>query len=134
VDGHHLEGFWRAHQIPIPDVAKNAEHLKVLEDWMRGYKPEKLFDEEGKLVGELQDLIPAKDRRISGQPITNGAKRTMLALPTFQDYGLAVNPGVTRTRSMANMAKWLRDVVKQNYTTFRLFGPDETESNKLSEV
>lgn len=134
VDGHHLEGFWRSHQIPLPDVAKSEEHLKVLENWMRGYKPEELFDEEGKLVQELQELIPTKERRISGQPVTNGAKRTVLDLPRFQDYGLDVNPGVTSSGSMANMAKWLRDVVKQNYTTFRLFGPDETESNKLSEV
>jgi xylulose-5-phosphate/fructose-6-phosphate phosphoketolase len=134
VDGHHLEGFWRSHQIPLPDVAKNEEHLKLLERWMRGYKPEELFDQNGRLIPELEELIPRKDRRMSAQPISNGAKRTILELPPFQDYGVEVNPGVTRLGSMGNMAKWLRDVVAKNYTTFRLFGPDETESNKLGEV
>jgi xylulose-5-phosphate/fructose-6-phosphate phosphoketolase len=133
VDGHHLEGFWRSHQIPLPDVAKSQEHLKVLENWMKSYKPEELFD-DGKLVSELAELTPQKGRCMSGQPITNGAKRTVLDLPRFQEYGIEVTPGVTSVGSMANMAKWLRDVVAKNYTTFRLFGPDETESNKLSEV
>jgi len=134
VDGHHLEGFWRSHQIPLPDVAKSEEHLRLLESWMKSYKPEELFDGDGRLIGELEELVPVKERRMSGQPISNGEKRTKLDLPDFKGYGLDVEPGVTSAGSMNNMAKWLRDVVGRNYKTFRLFGPDETESNKLGEV
>ncbi|ORY27002.1 putative phosphoketolase [Naematelia encephala] len=135
VDGHHLEGYWRAHQIPLPDVAKNKAHLKLLEDWMRSYKPEEVFDSEGKLIPELAELAPTGNARMSANPISNGGIiRKALHLPDFRKYALAVNPGITNKGSMSNMAEWLRDVVAKNLTNFRLFGPDETESNKLGGV
>lgn len=134
VDGHHLEGFWRAHQIPLPKVASNKDHLALLESWMRSYKPEELFGDDGKLIEDLRSLIPTGDRRLSAQPLANAGFRTALKLPDFKKYALEVEPGVTNAGSMGNMAKWLRDVVAENPHTFRLFGPDETESNKLSEV
>ncbi|EIW70952.1 phosphoketolase [Tremella mesenterica] len=135
VSGHHLEGYWRAHQIPITDVATNKEHLALLESWMRSYKPEEVFTKEGKLIPELKTLVPEGNKRMSANPVTNGGyPRRSLRLPPFQDYALAVNPGITSGPSMSNMACWLRDVVAKNQTNFRLFGPDETESNKLGEV
>ncbi|WWD20943.1 hypothetical protein CI109_105421 [Kwoniella shandongensis] len=135
VSGHHLEGYWRAHQIPLADVATNAEHLKLLEDWMRSYKPEELFTKDGKLIPELKALAPEGNLRMSANPVANGGLvRKSLNLPDFRDYALSVEPGVTLGPSMANMALYLRDVVARNLQTFRLFGPDETESNKLGAV
>lgn len=134
VDGHHLEGFWRAHQIPLTDIATNDKHLRLLESWMRSYKPEELFADNGRLIAELKTLVPEGKRRMSAQPVTNGGRRTALNLPNFEEYALSVSPGVSRTSGMVNMAKWLRDVVARNQQNFRLFGPDETESNKLGEV
>jgi xylulose-5-phosphate/fructose-6-phosphate phosphoketolase len=134
VSGHYLEGFWRAHQIPIPDVATNKEHLAVLESWMRSYKPEELFTKDGKLIPELKTIAPKGNARMSANPITNGGKKTSLKLPDFRGYALSINPGITSAGSMTNMSIWLRDVVAQNPQNFRLFGPDETESNKLGEV
>ncbi|KAJ5144096.1 Xylulose 5-phosphate/Fructose 6-phosphate phosphoketolase [Penicillium bovifimosum] len=136
VDGHLLEGFWRAHQIPIVDVRTNTKHLQVLENWMRRYKPEELFDENGTLIPELKELAPTGKSRISANPVGNGGLlRRPLNLPDFRDYGFTdINAGRTVKGGMANMAKFLRDVVAQNMHNFRLFGPDETESNKLSEV
>lgn len=136
IDGKLLEGFWRAHQIPITDVLTNPAHLKILEDWMRGYKPETLFDENGKFLPELRALAPKGNARMSANPVGNGGLlRKPLSLNDFRDYALKdIVPGVTIKGGMANMAKFLRDVVAKNKTNFRLFGPDETESNKLAEV
>lgn len=135
VGGHHLEGFWRAHQVPITDVADSDEHLKQLEAWMKSYKPQEVFDESGRLIPELRELAPEGNRRMSSNPVTNGGHPVKpLDLPKWQDYALQVDPGVTLESGMANFAKWLRDVVAGNMTNFRLFGPDETESNKLGEV
>jgi xylulose-5-phosphate/fructose-6-phosphate phosphoketolase len=135
VGGHHLEGFWRAHQVPITDVADSDEHLKQLEKWMKSYKPEELFDENGRLIEELRQLAPEGNRRMSANPVTNGGHPVKpLVLPKWEDYTLEVDPGVTSVSGMQNFAKWLRDVVASNMTNFRLFGPDETESNKLGEV
>lgn len=135
VGGHHLEGFWRAHQVPITDVADNDEHLKQLEKWMKSYKPEELFDDNGRLIEELRELAPEGVRRMSANPVTNGGHPVKpLVLPKWEDYTLDVDPGVTSVSGMQNFAKWLRDVVASNMTNFRLFGPDETESNKLGEV
>ncbi|AAW46259.1 phosphoketolase, putative [Cryptococcus deneoformans JEC21] len=136
VSGHHLEGYWRAHQIPLADVASNSEHLKLLEDWMRSYKPEELFTEDGKLIPELKALPPAGQARMSANPVSNGGLvRKALNLPDFKDYAIKdIAPGVTLAPSMSNMALFVRDVIKKNQTNFRLFGPDETESNKLAAV
>ena len=136
VDDKLLEGFWRAHQIPLPNVASNPEHLQLLESWMRSYKPEEVFDKEGKLLSELKELAPVGNARMSANPVGNGGiLRRPLDMPDFRKYAFEnVEAGVSKLPSMANMAKLLRDVVANNMHTFRLFGPDETESNKLGEV
>lgn len=136
VDDKLLEGFWRAHQIPLPNVASNPEHLKLLESWMRSYKPEEVFDKTGKLLPELKELAPIGNARMSANPVGNGGiLRKPLDIPDFRKYAFEnIEPGVSNLPSMSNMAKLLRDVVAKNMHTFRLFGPDETESNKLGEV
>jgi xylulose-5-phosphate/fructose-6-phosphate phosphoketolase len=136
VDGHKLEGFWRAHQVPITNVATNPSHLKLLESWMRSYKPEELFDKNGRLISELRALAPEGNARISANPVGNGGiLRKPLDMPDFRQYTFPeIEAGVTTAGSMTNMAKFMRDVIAMNGTSFRLFGPDETESNKLGEV
>ena len=136
VDGLLLEGFWRAHQIPIPDVATNPAHLKILENWMRSYKPEEAFDKEGRLIPELKELPPTGKARMSANPVANGGLiRKPLDMPDFRKYKFPdIVPGVSNLPSMGNMAKFLRDIIGDNMTNFRVFGPDETESNKLSEI
>lgn len=136
VDGKRLEGFWRAHQIPITDVNTNEKHMKVLEDWMRSYKPEEVFDKSGRLIHELRELAPTGLSRMSANPVGNGGLvRRPLDIPDFRKYRLNdIEPGVTVKGSMVNMSTFLRDVMARNIKTFRLFGPDETESNKLAKV
>ncbi|KAK9386685.1 XFP N-terminal domain-containing protein [Lipomyces mesembrius] len=136
VDDHYLEGFWRAHQIPLPDVANNIAHLKLLENWMRGYEPEKFFDESGKLIPELKELAPQGNRRMSANPVANGGLlKKPLHMPDFRNYGIEVHrSGTTDAPSMSNMAIFLRDIIAANQTNFRVFGPDETESNKLGAI
>ena len=116
VDGHLLEGFWRAHQIPITDVRTNPPHLKLLETWMKGYKPEELFDKNGKLIPELKELAPTGNSRMSANPVGNGGLlRRPLNMPDFRKYGFTdIVPGSTIKGGMANMAKFLRDLVAQN--------------------
>ncbi|ADW68740.1 phosphoketolase family protein [Granulicella tundricola] len=136
LDGHKLEGSWRAHQMPIMDPKTNPDHLKLVESWMRSYKPEELFDESGKLIPELREMAPSGTRRISGNPHANGGElRKPLDLPRFQDYGLKVEePGQTEVSSTDTLGHFLRDVVRKNMTSFRVFGPDETASNKLDAI
>jgi xylulose-5-phosphate/fructose-6-phosphate phosphoketolase len=136
VDGKLLEGFWRSHQIPIPDVTSNPEHLKILDTWMRSYKPNEVFDKKGALIPELKALPPTGNRRMSANPAGNGGLlRKPLDMPDFREYKLPnIEPGISNLPSMGNMAKFLRDIVANNMTNFRVFGPDETESNKLSEI
>lgn len=136
IDDHLLEGFWRAHQIPLTDVATNSAHLKILENWMRSYKPEEVFEKNGRLIEELRNLPPTGNRRMSANPVSNGGLvRKPLDMPDFKKYKLEnINPGVSNLGSMSNMAKFLRDVIANNPTNFRVFGPDETESNKLGEI
>lgn len=136
VDGHFLEGFWRSHQIPLPNVLKDENQLRLLENWMRSYKPEELFGEDGKLVPELKALAPVGNRRMSANPVTNGGQlRRNLRMPPFKDFALEVDkPGVTSGPSMNIFAKFLKEIVASNMKDFRVFGPDETESNKLAEI
>lgn len=136
VDGRYLEGYWRSHQVPIPDVASNPDNLKILEDWLKSYTPEKYFGTDGKLIPELKALAPEGNKRLSAAPVANGGLiKKPLQLNDFRSYALDVKKGgITEGPSMANMAKFLRDVIEKNPTNFRLFGPDETESNKLGEV
>ena len=136
VDGHKVEGSWRAHQIPILDPKTKPEQLAQVEAWLRSYEPEKLFDEKGVLVQELRELPPVGDRRISANPHANGGKlRKPLTLPDFKDYAVDVKkPGTTMVSSTDTLAHFLRDVMHANMTSFRVFGPDETASNKLQEI
>lgn len=136
VDGRYLEGYWRSHQVPIPDVAANPDKLKILEDWMKSYTPDKYFGADGKLIPELKALAPEGNKRLSAAPVANGGLiKKPLHLKDFRGYAIDVKKGgITDGPSMANMARYLRDVIEKNPTNFRLFGPDETESNKLGEV
>ena len=134
VDGHYLEGFWRAHQIPITDIAEHPPHVKLIEEWMRAYEPEQLFDERGRLVRELQELAPKGKRRMSANPIANGGLlRNPLDMPDFRELAVAVpKPGLTWGDSALTLGAFLRDIMRKNMDRFRVFGPDETTSNKLS--
>ncbi|WP_348267136.1 phosphoketolase family protein [Edaphobacter paludis] len=136
LDGHKVEGFWRAHQIPILDPKTNPAHLKLVEKWLRSYKPEELFDEKGKLIAELKELAPVGRRRITANPHANGGLlRKPLDLPDFREYAVKVeNPGQIEVSSTDTLAHFLRDVMRNNMTNFRVFGPDETASNKLQEI
>jgi xylulose-5-phosphate/fructose-6-phosphate phosphoketolase len=136
VDGHYLEGFWRAHQVPLTEVKTNPEQLHLLENWMRQQKPEELFDEPGKLIPELKKLAPTGDRRMSANPHANGGRnRRPLDMPDFADYAVKVEqPGAVETENVPPLGKFLRDIIKLNRTDFRVFGPDETTSNKLQAV
>jgi xylulose-5-phosphate/fructose-6-phosphate phosphoketolase len=133
VDGHKVEGFWRAHQIPILDPRTNPKHLKQVEQWLKSYKPEDLFDKNGRLIEELRELAPKGTRRITGNPHANGGLlRKPLDLPDFRDYAIKVKkPGQIMVSSTFTLGGFLRDVIKRNMTSFRVFGPDETASNKL---
>lgn len=133
LDGHRLEGSWRAHQIPIPDVVDNPAHLRILEAWMRSYRPEDLFDANGRLVPELKALAPTGARRMSANPHANGGLlRIPLRLPPFVAYAVPVEaPGTSRTSATQVLGQYLRDVMRDNMETFRVFGPDETSSNRL---
>jgi xylulose-5-phosphate/fructose-6-phosphate phosphoketolase len=136
LNGHFLSGFWRSHQVPITDVKTNPADLKVLEDWMRSYEPERLFGKDGKISSELRELCPTGNRRMSANPIANGGLlKVPLKMPDFRDYAIKVeNSGGFRDASMVNFSKFLRDIIRDNQTNFRLYGPDETESNKLGLV
>jgi xylulose-5-phosphate/fructose-6-phosphate phosphoketolase len=136
VDGHRIEDFWRAHQVPLPGVKNNPEHLRVLENWMRSLKPEELFDQNGKLIPELSDLAPAGIRRMSANPHANGgAIKKALRLPDFRNYALKIDrPATVEVENVPPLGNFLRDVMKLNMNNFRVFGPDETTSNKLDAI
>ena len=136
VDGLQVEGTWRAHQVPIANARGNPEHLRLLEEWMRSYRPQELFGDEGKLAGELAALAPRSYRRMSANPHANGGLlRRDLDLPDFRDYAVEVTrPGTGATEPTRLLGRWLRDVIVRNPDTFRLFGPDETASNRLDAV
>ena len=135
VDGKPVEGTWRAHQVPIADFAKKPEHLKQLEDWMKSYKPKELFDKDGKLVPELAELAPAGDRRMGANPHANGGILLReLAMPDFRKYAVKVSkPGTENAEATRVLGHLLRDVMRLNEgaKNFRVFGPDETASNRL---
>jgi len=134
VDGKPVEGTWRAHQVPVADLEK-PEHLKILEDWMRNYQPEELFDHNGKLIPELADLAPSGDRRMGANPHANGGLlRKALIMPDFRKYAVPVQkPGTENAESTRVLGTFLRDVMELNRESrnFRVFGPDETASNRL---
>jgi xylulose-5-phosphate/fructose-6-phosphate phosphoketolase len=136
VDGEPVEGTFRAHQVPIAEVRTNPEHLGQLEAWMRAYRPEELFDERGAPVAELRELAPVGNRRMSANPHANGGLLLRdLAMPDFRSYAVDVpQPGTSFSEATRVLGAMLRDVIRDNPETFRLFGPDETVSNRLTAV
>ena len=138
VDGVPVEGTFRSHQVPLSDPAHNPAHLKQLESWMKSYKPEELFDERGRLRQELADLAPRGQRRMGSNPHTNGGMLLCdLRMPDFRDYAVSVPaPGGVNAEDTRTCGRFLRDVVKLNLDqrNFRIFGPDETVSNRLDAV
>ncbi|TVQ20612.1 MAG: phosphoketolase family protein [Leptolyngbya sp. DLM2.Bin15] len=138
VDGKKTEDYWRSHQVPFSDLATNEDHIRLLEDWMKSYKPEELFDEAGTLIPELAALAPEGDRRMGANPHANGGILLRdLRMPDFQDYAVPVpKPATTYAQATLEMGKFLRDVMKQNMDSqnFRVFGPDETASNRLHPI
>ena len=136
LDGHYLEGFWRAHQVPMVDVKKNPHRLHELEEWMRSYKPEELFDQNGTIIPELRELAPVGPRRMGANPHTNGGGlKRALRLPDFREYAFAFDkPGTVEAENARPLGTYLRDVMKLNMKNFRVFGPDENTSNKLNDI
>jgi xylulose-5-phosphate/fructose-6-phosphate phosphoketolase len=135
VDGKPAEGSWRSHQVPLADIRTNPEHLRQLEDWMRSYQPEELFDDSGRLRPDLAALAPQGLRRMGANPHANGGLlRRDLELPDFEDYAVTVvRPGATTGEATRVLGRFLRDVMAANAPdrNFRVFGPDETASNRL---
>jgi xylulose-5-phosphate/fructose-6-phosphate phosphoketolase len=136
VDGHKVEGLWRSHQVPLSGVKNNAAHLKLLEDWMRSYKPEELFDASGVLIPELRELTPTGQRRMGSNPHANGGElKKNLRLPDFTTYAAKFDkPGQVELENTKILGKFLRDVMKLNMDKFRVFSPDENTSNKLDAI
>jgi xylulose-5-phosphate/fructose-6-phosphate phosphoketolase len=136
VDGLPVEGTWRSHQVPVADVRDNPEHLRLLEAWMRSYRPAELFDDEGRLMPELAALAPQGERRMSANPNANGgAVLHDLVLPDFRAYAVDVpQAGTGRTEATRVLGRYLAEVMRRNPDNFRLFGPDETASNRLDAV
>jgi xylulose-5-phosphate/fructose-6-phosphate phosphoketolase len=138
VDGKPVEGTWRAHQVPVADLDTKPEHLAVLEDWMKSYRPEELFDDNGKLIEELSELAPKGERRMGSNPHANGGLLLKdLLMPDFREYAVSVpKPGKKTAESTKVLGIFLRDVMKLNleHANFRVFGPDETASNRLDAV
>ncbi|MBO0676003.1 phosphoketolase family protein [Mycolicibacterium sp. S2-37] len=136
VDGKKVEGTWRSHQVPLSETRTNAEHMAQLEEWLRSYRPEELFDDDGALVAELKALAPEQTRRMSDNPHANGGLLLRdLDLPDFRDYAVTVDqPGSEAAEATRVLGTFLRDVIVRNSDRFRIMGPDETASNRLSPV
>ncbi|BCT76918.1 putative phosphoketolase [Sinomonas cyclohexanicum] len=136
VDGKPVEGTWRAHQVPLSQIHENPGHLAQLEEWMRSYRPEELFTHDGARSPELSRLAPRGDLRMSATPYANGGRLLRdLKLPDAVEHMVPVEaPGVVRAGAMNNLGGWLREVIRANPDNFRLFGPDETASNRLMDV
>jgi xylulose-5-phosphate/fructose-6-phosphate phosphoketolase len=136
VDGLQVEGTFRAHQVPVTDFAAKPDHVRILDEWMRSYRPNELFDQSGAPIPELATLPPRGNRRMSANPHANGGELLKdLRLPDFRDYGVAVaKPGTTTSEATRVLGEYLRDVVKANPNSFRIMSPDETASNRLGAV
>ncbi len=134
--GHKLEGFWRSHQVPLPAPASNPEQLLLLEQWLRSYRPEELFDQNGRLVKELQALAPNGNHRMGSNPHANGGLlRRKLKLPPIEAYAVHLeSPGSVETENTAPLGALLRDSIERNPHSLRVFGPDETASNRLQAI
>jgi xylulose-5-phosphate/fructose-6-phosphate phosphoketolase len=136
VDGLQVEGTWRSHQVPLSEVRTNSDHLRLLEEWLQSYRPEELFDGDGRLRPDVAEGAPTGDFRMSATPHANGGLlRRALKLPAYLDHAVEVaRAGTERVSPMITLGSWMRDVVALNMETFRLFGPDETASNRLQNV
>ena len=136
VGGHKVEGSWRAHQVPFSDVRGDPAKLQLLESWLRSYEPEALFEQDGRLRAELRALAPEGRRRMSANPHANGGVlRKELKLPDFRDYAVKVEQaGKVLHENTKPLGEFLRDVMRENMTSFRVFGPDETASNRLQSI
>ncbi len=136
LDGNKVEGYWRAHQVPFADARTDERHRAVLEEWMKSYRPEELFDATGTPVPEIRSLHPAGERRMSANPHSNGgALLRDLRMPDFRDYAVPVDaPGTGAVESTKVLGGFLRDVMVDNMDTFRMFAPDENNSNRLQDV
>ena len=136
VDGKKVEDFWRSHQVPMGGMHDNDDHLKKLGEWMRDYKPEELFDENGTLISELKELAPVGNRRMSANPHANGGLiRRALKMPRFQDFAIPMNKhGVEEYENTKVLGLMMREIFRNNPDNFRLMGPDETASNRLQDV
>ncbi len=137
-NGKKIENFWRAHQVPITIDEKNPQHsIDAIEAWMKSYKPNELFTSDGKLVAELQDMMPIGEKRMSAHPVTNGGydKFRTLDMPDYHDFGIKnVQPGVTKNSNTYPLGEFMREIMRNNMQSFRVFGPDENTSNKLNAV
>ncbi|MEW8327379.1 MAG: phosphoketolase family protein [Candidatus Thiodiazotropha sp.] len=136
VDGHKIEGFWRSHQVPLSGMHDDASHLEQLETWLRSYRPEELFDQNGGLIPELKAMAPKGTKRMSANPHANGGLlRRQLRMPDFKQYSQAVEkPATTSAMNTLPLGELLRDVMANNIENFRVFGPDENSSNKLHPI
>ncbi|WP_417540590.1 phosphoketolase [Microbacterium maritypicum] len=136
IDGHPAEDNWRSHQVPLRDARDTLAHTQLLEHWMRSYRPEELFDESGSIRASVAALAPEGDARMSANPVANGGLlRRDLVLPDFRDYAVDVpSPGGSVSEATRVLGTWLRDVIAANPKDFRIFGPDETASNRLDAV
>jgi xylulose-5-phosphate/fructose-6-phosphate phosphoketolase len=136
VDGVQVEGTWRSHQVPVSAARENPDHLRILETWLRSYRPDELFGDDGRLAPELAELAPLGNRRMSANPHANGGLLLRnLDLPDFREYAVPVDePGTTSSEATRVLGGFLRDVIARNGENFRLFGPDETASNRLDYV
>ena len=138
VDGKKIEGTWRSHQVPLANLAKQPDHVQQLEQWLKSYRPEELFDENGRLIEALRALAPTGERRMGANPHANGGLLLkQLRLPDFRDYAIDMTqPGQVTAEATRIMGRFLRDVMRANMQTknFRVFGPDETASNRLDDI
>src|SRR5687768_16836003 len=135
-DGHKVEGYWRSHQVPLAGLHGNPADMKQLEEWLRSYGPEELFDPDGRLVPELRELAPKGTRRMGANPHANGGfLRKALRMPDFRKYAIKLEkPGTVAAENTRPLGEFLRDVMRMNMTNFRVFGPDENSSNRLSAI
>jgi xylulose-5-phosphate/fructose-6-phosphate phosphoketolase len=136
VDGAAVEGTFRSHQVPLPDARRDDDHRRVLEEWLRSYRPDELFDAEGRPIEELRRLVPAGARRMSANPVTNGGELLVdLLLPDWRDFAVDVKgPGRSEHEATRVLGSWLREVTRRNPHNFLTFAPDELASNRLQDV
>lgn len=135
-DGEPIEGTFRAHQVPIPVDQEHMDHADALLRWLKSYEPEKLFDAQGRILEEIREIAPTGDQRMAKNPITNGGiDPRPLIMPDWKKYTLQFEkPGSVKAEDMTELGKFVREIIEKNPENFRIFGPDETKSNRLNQV